>query len=426
MDLNNKKAALFILILVSLSFFILQRDHENSPNVIFIVSESTRADHIPCYGYERNTTPSICELKNDGVLFEKAISQGSYTARSLPSLLTSSSSASVGLDRWNQTLSDKALTIAETLQREGYTTVDKTSGIIRRANFDQGMEERTRTMNEVFDRDPFLLFWFINEQAHQPYDPEEKFRVWDQVNLSQEELEKVKVLADGVENPWNLSLSRRDLIDLYDEELLEADNKVGEFLRKLKNNSVYEDSLIIYTSDHGESFGRYGYYNHGAGSPYQEQVHVPLIIKFPENKYAGHRVKDLVRHVDVVPTIYDHLNIRQRTYGESLTPLIKGESFDAKALTASHDFWSLYSEKITYILKRPQENCKGEQSPGTLYNLSWNSDNMSKLRNESLREKMAEELCSRYISGKERRLVEKGGKLSENIQERLENLGYKN
>jgi len=101
------------------------------------------------------------------------------------------------------------------------------------------------------------------------------------------------------------------LIDLYDAEVYEADQGVAEFLRILKRAGRYENSLIVLVSDHGEAFTEHDTMGHG-WELNEEDMHVPLIVKYPEGRQSGVRVKERVSLVDLVPTILAEVGVRPR------------------------------------------------------------------------------------------------------------------
>ena len=117
---------------------------------------------------------------------------------------------------------------------------------------------------------------------------------------------------------------RRHLISQYDGGIAYLDSQIGKLLSRLKELGLYETSLIIITSDHGECFGERNLINHGV-SVYQDQIYIPLIIKYPNNN-QGHIVDDLTSVVDLVPTILDVLNyeIPKGLQGEILLSIKPG------------------------------------------------------------------------------------------------------
>jgi arylsulfatase A-like enzyme len=111
---------------------------------------------------------------------------------------------------------------------------------------------------------------------------------------------------------------RKGLLELYDEKIRYADRELGKLFDELRGSGLYEESLIVLVSDHGEEFFEHGWWRHGK-TLYQEQLHIPFLVKWPKGTEAGGRVSDVVQHVDLVPTVLDVL-------GEPPAPDLLGRS----------------------------------------------------------------------------------------------------
>lgn len=441
---------------------------EENPDVLLIMLETARADHFSCYGYERNTTPHMCEIaEEDGVIFEKAYSQGSMTSLSVPSFLTSETPNKVGSSEWEPIPEDKE-TVSEVLQREGYRTrgnyhvgvegldwfrgiehiyhTEYLSGTIdpNPANLSSDEHEVNESvqisdnldfLDQIFSEDdPDFIWHFSRQKVHGPWIPESQDRKWSNESFESDRTESTEDLLQ-----WQSS-EKHDfdtLSDFYDGEIRTADRKIGEIRDYLEKKDRYEDTMIIITSDHGEAFGQHDRPYHG-WEPYEHQIHVPLIIKFPDNQYSGTEVEEPVRLVDVVPTIYDYISIQEvpEAEGESLLPILDDESerlnntvFAAGARGGGEESgpWGIRRDDYKYILKNPYENCiDNSRSDQELYHLpsdpdetedisSENSDKASSLNNE---------LCGFFEEGLNITEEETSEELSEGARKRLEALGY--
>ena len=146
---------------------------------------------------------------------------------------------------------------------------------------------------------------------------------------------------------------KNHLISQYDGEIAYLDFHVGELMARLKEQRLYEDSLIIITSDHGEAFGERNFMQHGF-SVYQDQVYVPLIIKYPDIKKA-HVNDELVNSVDLMPTVLDVLGyeIPVDIQGQSLLKLenmnkrpIISESFPGTFVIRWHERFDRFEKAI--------------------------------------------------------------------------------
>lgn len=354
-----------------------------TPSVVMLVGlESTGADNVgPCYGYDRTTAPNLCGVAEDGVLFEHAYAQGSWTAVSVPSLLTARTPREVGIG-WslNTSFSDDLTTFPEVLEEDGY--IIRTGGdtvLFEEKNLLRSTPESAGTDTVPSRPGPQFSFVFLTG-THTPYTPSDRFRLWDNLSMGQEAIER-QDWAQG----FVPSVPRQTLIDLYDAELREMDEEeVGSLVGTLKERGLYEDALLIFFADHGEAFGEHGTVAEHGSPPYEELVHVPLIIKFPGNRFAGMRVAEPVRLVDIPHTILDYVGIQKGfgSVGSSLLPVIGRahsglDRFDFRAReeeTFPYPFagmnplngWMVRRGNYTYLLWNVFEVCvEGEEPGGT-------------------------------------------------------------
>ncbi len=266
-------------------------------NVLIVTSDTTRADHLGCYGYDRVETPVIDRLAREGVLCETAITPSPSTLPAHCSLLTGLYPAHHGV-RANGTfrLEEDATTLAERLRARGYATGAVVSAAVldSRYGLDQGFDAydddltRGRKFSaHMFRERPAEL---TNEPAiawlrtHAP----QKFFLW--VHYFD---------AHAVYLPPEPFLSRyRD--HLYDGELAYVDSQMGALLGELERLGVRDRTLVIYASDHGEGLGEHGELTHSL-LIYDSTLHVPLIFNAPSRLPPG-SIRSQVSLVDVVPT----------------------------------------------------------------------------------------------------------------------------
>ncbi len=342
------------------------------PNLVLVSIDTLRADHLTAYGYERSTSPEISRLARQGILFERAFSQSPKTATSHMSLFTGLYPPAHRVANWGERrvrrLSDDVPTLATLLARAGYRTEAYTNGgnVSARLGFGQGFElyQEHRGADPVFDsaqkaldrfvqeaddgvrRAPFFLF-LHTFQVHDPYVPPAEFAekfvdpsyAGDIVG-SQEELER---LAAG-STYWARNreywgrVDRDDpadiqhLKDLYDGEILFTDSQLAAFREHLRELDLEEETIFVLLSDHGEEFLEHGGFLHNA--LFQEILHVPLIFRFPESLgfASGRRIQNVVRLVDVVPTLLEVLDlpVPEHLQGKSLLPLVEGDEDDTR------------------------------------------------------------------------------------------------
>lgn len=290
---------------------------------------------------------------------------------------------------------------------------------------------------------------------HAPYYPADRYRLWD--NLSQTDLPQ----KDPDEwRSLKKNLSVPELKSLYDAEMRSADDRIGTIIHRLKEENRYRESLIIITADHGEMFGEHGHPNltgaymaEHSGPPFQELIHVPLIIKLPRNMFAGTTVTQPVRHLDVVPTMLEVLAIPQAAIdpmGTSLIPAITGQQLNVTVFAAgsrmdwladpeeaeqqwgSFDpqfraYWGIKSGAWKYIGK---SFCMGGDNTSKLFNLKKDPTEQQNVVHSypETAADLRQSLCQVYKQG---RPVMKAPSdfpanvdVPSNIREMLEDLGY--
>ena len=303
------------------------------PTLILISIDCLRADHVGVYGYEKPTTPSIDELAKESAVFRRAASASSWTIPSHMSMFTGLPPLLHGVsesqDRyWAGTAKKLAPSVpylAEILAREGYDTAGAVSSVAMSQvyGFERGFgvyRLHPASAAEVVDsaldlarrakgREQFLFLHFID--AHWPYLPMVEFREYAREFLDRfpprpkDISELTRRLSGKAEKarPEDAAFA----LSLYDAAIAHVDRELGRFFRELRSLSLYEDSLILVTSDHGESFHDHRTWGHGRNL-YQELTHVPLIVKWPRSSLKG-EVGAPVGHVDFFPTLLSEAGI---------------------------------------------------------------------------------------------------------------------
>ena len=296
------------------------RAPETRPDVVVIVLDAVRADHLSAYGYGRLTTPVIDRLAADGVLYQHAISAGTWTVPGHASLLTGRVPSSHGAYRAPggmnaaTALDPSVETLAERLSAAGYDTA---AFLANRAYLDPafGLARGFRVYEtkdlypaaQLFRRVTHWLgqeskrpvFLFLNVlDAHEPYaapPPYDRLfpgRLEHVGDVNREYLKTGRLPAPEV---------LTHCISQYDGELRYMDDQIGRLLGELEQRGRYDGALIVLTADHGELFGEHGVLGHGT-LPWDALVRVPLIVKYPHRVRRG-TVAQPVSLVDVAPTI---------------------------------------------------------------------------------------------------------------------------
>ncbi|MCP4404196.1 MAG: sulfatase [bacterium] len=338
-------------------------------HVILIIDDSLRADVLSCYNPQTRQTPFIDRLAQDGILFRQAFSAAPWTLPSVSSILTGLAPSVHQVTERTSRLADSLRTLAEYMHDEGYATaaIVNNGFLAPKHNISQGfmeynffpkilpwkdasfvlnviaeqvlplfpkqfpltaspafLTESALTWLEAHYTRNFFL-WIHYFDPHQPYNPSPS-------NLSDREppsslgykVDKFREIRGGYFVP---SLEERSWIKtLYQAELQNVDRNIGRLIETLKRLGIYDESLIIFSSDHGEEFWEHDGYEHGH-SLYNEVLWVPLLIKLPQSISAEIRKNDVefaISTQDITPTILDLCGIayeQDTLSGTSLAPL---------------------------------------------------------------------------------------------------------
>ncbi len=389
-------------------------------NVLILMVDTLRADHLGCYGYHRNTTPAIDQFKNDGVLFTRCSAASSWTRPSVASIITGMYPATHNQYETNSVIPREAVMIPGSMGQYGNKTLFiSTNTLVSRA-FGYGLdvdlflgprsrpfvgmtmpniikkgskylksalginikltyffdlsESLCRTSEEDHDdagwvnsnfkkwalkkpKKPFFAYLHYME-PHRPYQPRSPFLKkfvdpeYNGPDYVAPPMEKgiVKIIAPLMRAKELPEKERLHLINKYDAEIADFDSCFDDLLDFLKDNHLYDNTLIVLTSDHGEEFYEHGAWEHGH-SLFQEIIHVPLIVKLPDNKSAGAVLNGTCSHVDILPTILELVGINpwQHLQGISLAPPIKSSGNEWPGNPAISDFKSQKNYLSSYI-----------------------------------------------------------------------------
>ncbi len=336
---------------------------QGAPNVLLIVMDTVRADHLSLYGYRRETSPSLTRLAARGVRFDLARAPAPWTLPSHASMFTGRWPHELGVERLGW-LDDRRETLAEHLRSRGYDTAGfvantffcgHESGLARGFDTYQdypiGPAEVLRSSSlgwllaqtasrcggelaRIFGADPgagitlefarkeasmvsgeFLswldrkrsrpFFAFLNYfDAHDPYlPPRGSPNVLESAAKSRADYEMLRDWQKLKKD--ELSEAKRTLaLSAYDECIAALDRELGRLFDALERRGILDDTLLIVTADHGEQFGEHGNFGHGF-SVYQAEVHVPLVIHFPRKVPEGQVVREAVSLRDLPSTVLE-------------------------------------------------------------------------------------------------------------------------
>jgi len=331
------------------------------PNILFIVIDTVRADHLSLYGYPKETTPFLSELAGESTVYERAISPAPWTLPSHASMFTGQF-PSVHQASWEHALlRSEFVTIAEILRDKGYSTVGFSSNSVVGAinNLQQGFEhffEVWKTTNHALDpirklkvyrtvrhflggekwsdkgavttnslvsgwldrwekekhRRPF--FMFINYlEPHLPYNPPEQYRSQffnGPLSANTQELSSkdswmpAKFRSIGIKGSLT-SEDYRQLTLLYDAELAYQDAILRELVEDLKGRGLLENTFLVVVSDHGENIGEHGGLLGHCLSVHQTLLHVPLLVRYPPLFAKDLRYPRLVSILSIFTTLME-------------------------------------------------------------------------------------------------------------------------
>lgn len=321
--------------------------------MLLIVIDTLRADHLGCYDYFRNTSPNIDELAKDGVLFKDHYASGVATGPGFTSIISGMFPINHGfyLTPFNipnsYQLDDNILTLSEVMWENGYITaafdnlvnfrsrmkqfirgyeyyvnVTGTARYLHHHIWADKINKRLLPWIEKNKKDQFFLFVHYWD-PHTPYNQPKAFQrlfKHEKGNLKDLEVKdtvsgyeyvpgwgKLDEIFEGDNHRWMLPIPGETFaegrsIDLYDGEIAYVDSCLGQVVEKLKELNLYDDTLIVVTSDHGEQLGQHGMYGHSG--LHDANIYVPLIISYPSNLPKGHCVKGFVQQADISTSIF--------------------------------------------------------------------------------------------------------------------------
>lgn len=327
--------------------------------VILISIDTLRADHLGCYGYERDTSPNIDALADDSFLFLNTYASSPWTLPSHVSMLTSLHGVRHQVYREDERMDPNLITLADIFRENQFMCAAFTGGgfVSSAYGFSKGFDSYNEGVGGVFHQDSaervfraasnwidrhverdFFLF-LHTYQPHSPYACPPPYKVMflnDQSKFGHVDLIQHLGGRQGIFKPLPTD-ERQNIIDLYDGEIRFTDEKlIGPLIEKLKSIGIYDRCLIIFTSDHGEEFYDHGGWGHGH-SLYNESLRVPLLIKFPESHFPRRQVDTIVSLIDIMPTALEWMDFDVSALeldGRSLLPIIEGREQKDRAFLA--------------------------------------------------------------------------------------------
>jgi len=471
------------------------KKHRN--NVLFILVDTLRADHLGCYGYDRPVSPAIDRFAEEGIRFSRCIAASSWTRPSTASILTGMFPASHAQHFLFSVIPNGTTMIPDAMGQYGYRTafvcsnpvVGRSDGFAQDVDFYKGCDTKLGTslswfltvidktvVNRIGLKEPvaFALFktvrdaWenperekldagWLNEKfltwldrapkapffaylhytdPHTPYDPPASYtEMFKDPAYNGPDLEEPPFHGDGfppVKMEEKVADEKRDhLRNKYDAEIRCFDDFFAELLEGLKSRGVLDNTMIVFTSDHGEGFYEHGAWRHGH-TLFQEVVHVPLILRLPGNESGGQVIDGLCSHVDLVPTILELLNLPPwpQLQGASLVPAIKGADSTPEEMWALSDIRALDNPDAycrSYIEgQRKLIYIKDEKEHWFFYDLSRDPEEQNPIvdENDEAMKSMIESLKEKWRFAGSKKLDTMERTISKEDRQRLRELGY--
>ena len=343
--------------------------------VILFVIDTLRADHLGCYGYGKETSPNIDRLADEGVLFENAYPSDVPTQPSFTSMFTGQRGIMTGVVSHSRTesLSESIPYLTEILAQNGVTTAAVSTLYMMRRWFARGFKyymnpvagiRRKLQQVDAEEINEMALPWIREHKGedfflfvhywdpHSIYRPPEPYRrLFYQGDETDPENRSLDVLRTQPVWPFikrHLDAMKENITDIeyviaqYDGEIRYADDNFGELLNLLEDLGIYDETALIFTSDHGESLGEHHFYFDHC-DVYEPTVHVPLIVRCPERLPEGRRVRDLVQStLSVAPTVLDlfGLEVPKSMEGKSLIEISEGKVDGYEEIYVNQGLWT--------------------------------------------------------------------------------------
>ena len=317
-------------------------------NVILVTIDTMRPDRISAYGYRRHQTPNLDRLAREGVLFENAFCDVTWTTPSMASVMTGTYATRHGMRSSFQTLRPGALTLAEILKNRGFYTAAIIASYPLHSIFglNQGFDlydekfSTPLTLNDDIDLGPpepnpsstrppngdrkamafFLMDLARGEACRSDAAVSDRAMRW----LRQERREPFFLWIHyfgphekptGFAGLANIGKEQAIQLAAYDGDVLNVDHQIGRVLDTIDELGLVKNSVVVLHADHGQSSMEHGYFGHGRDI-LDPTAHIPLIIRVADGQSAGSRVAAMARNVDILPTVLGVLHVPNPVAGD--------------------------------------------------------------------------------------------------------------
>ena len=374
------------------------------PNVIVIVIDSVRADHLGAYGYGAGVSPQLDGFAEDATVYDRVIAPSPSCLPSHASLLTGALPYSHGAHRYltpegevvEMPLHKEGVTLAEAFREMGYDTGAFLANVdaLGEGNLEQGFmrfharresaaAKNRRVRGWIDNRDnPFFLVVNYTDTRHPYLVRRTGWRFYETIDT---------------EGPWNAlavavaggsggqsGMFAEEVVGYYDRAISNVDRSIGELFAWLKSQNLFDNTIIVVTSDHGEAFGRHGLVGHGYGL-YEDLLRVPLIIKFAGQRVGTHYDRP-VSLAGVPRILLDELpgategNLRDEFPAPSQTGPVFAENYYApEELVQDRRQDNAFNRVQAAVYEWPWKLIAGTDNQIELYNLRDDPEEMNNL-----------------------------------------------
>lgn len=409
------------------------------PNILILIVDALRADYLGCYGNKKLKTPTVDRLAKEGIRFTQAIASATWTPASMSDIFTGIYPHKLGIYDFRLPFPSSAKTLFHYFKKADYTigsfVFDEKELFTEtpEANVIDNFRDFSKPLSWIKKHKNKPFFLFIHYYwCHGPYEPQSSAKAWSQGNKK-----LLKLLRE------NYKVGRKKCQNLYEKAVEKMDKEwLSQILKTLKDNTILDKTLIVFTADHGESWGeRYkdksqiklNFDLHGR-LLYDELLRVPLIMRYPPVIPAGRKVEKQVRHVDIAPTILDIISLKypflnekiKKTDGLSLTNEIFGKSKkfkDQYVISSAPDLGLKSIAKIS-VRKPPWKLIWSiKKNKNELYNIKNDSNEKKNVitKYPKISSKLSKILESELEKTPKKRLTKKE---QEKIKTSLRRLGY--
>lgn len=451
---------------------VYSSQENNLPNIVLISLDTVRQDYLSCYGYNKQTSPGLDKLAEDSALFFNTYSTSSWTLPAHISLLTALNCLHHQVYYPLEKMNTQTTTLADILRSYDYTSAAFTGGgyLSSSYGFSKGFDlyqeiklhgnkairfdeaERLAELSVKWLQDNKDKKFFLFLHTYQPHDPYANLSPSGKLFLDEDAEWKQLRMESLFEENGRFATSfsekeKRNIIALYEGEIRYTDEIfVQTIINELKNLNLYDNTMVIVTSDHGEEF-----YDHTAWlhdhSVYNEAIKIPLIIKFPYSDHKGKKIGSITRITDIAPTILDQLNIKSKPYnfdGKTLFPVLENRENTERIyitdlalrqfkdtpdlMATNYKNYKLILNKNTispYVLanstdfnKMKIELYNIKEDPGETKNLA------GATKHRSLCLRLIRELLAKYEKVEQEKKAKDEIVLDSSLEERLRALGY--